>query len=259
MYLRLAFSVAAHLETEILVVDEVLAVGDAAFQKRCLGKMGTVAQGGRTVLFVSHNLAAVRGLCSRCLLLDSGALTHDATPDAAIDAYLSSLQTAGTGEADIASKPRAAKVDQTLRIEWLRLVTSAPPFVRSSAPLEVDIRFHVTEEVAGVVLGLAVETLDGTVVFEVRSAGSLGVLSQLVPGSYQTRCEIPGHRLLPGHYALSVGARSDRKHLDYVRQVLVFEVQAAEAQESAWYDDTGGLVQIRSRWDKPVPRDQEPT
>jgi lipopolysaccharide transport system ATP-binding protein len=72
MYVRLAFAVAAHLEPEILVVDEVLAVGDAAFQKKCLGKMGEVAQEGRTVLFVSHNMTAIKALCERCILLEEG-------------------------------------------------------------------------------------------------------------------------------------------------------------------------------------------
>src|ERR1035437_8235404 len=88
MYVRLAFAVAAHLEPEILIVDEVLAVGDAEFQKKCLGKMGEVAQGGRTVLFVSHNMNAIGRLCGRCLLLDRGLLAADLEPRSAIAKYL---------------------------------------------------------------------------------------------------------------------------------------------------------------------------
>src|SRR5580765_4539687 len=87
MYVRLAFAVAAHLETEILIVDEVLAVGDAEFQKKCLGKMQDVSKGGRTVLFVSHNMGAVRNLCGRGVLLDKGNLSYDGVPDKAISAY----------------------------------------------------------------------------------------------------------------------------------------------------------------------------
>ncbi len=253
MYLRLAFSVAAHLEPEILLVDEVLAVGDAAFQKRCIGKMSSVASTGRTVIFVSHNLAAVRGLCSRCLLLESGVLKCDGTPDAVIDAYLSALQAAGTGEADIADKPRAARVDETLRIERVRLLADAPPFVPSTAPLAIEMRFRVVHPISGLVLGFSVETLDGTVVFEVRSVGSLGPLELIPPGVYETRCEVRDHHLLPRHYALSVGARSDRKYLDYVRQVLIFEVQPGEGHQSPWYDQTSGLVKTASQWEKPVP------
>ena len=92
MYLRLAFAVAAHLDPEILVVDEVLAVGDAAFQKKCLGKMGEVAREGRTVLFVSHNFEAVRSLCSRCLLLKQGQLMKDSLPEICIESISASLR-----------------------------------------------------------------------------------------------------------------------------------------------------------------------
>src|ERR1700727_1393562 len=88
MYVRLAFAVAAHLETEILIVDEVLAVGDAEFQKRCLGKMSQVAEGGRTVLFVSHNMGSIRRLTRRCILLDHGKVMVDAAVETAIDSYL---------------------------------------------------------------------------------------------------------------------------------------------------------------------------
>ncbi len=96
MYVRLAFAVAAHLEPEILLVDEVLAVGDVAFQQKCLGKMGEVARGGRTVLFVSHNLAAVRRLCSSAILLRQGQLAGEGSPDAIIDEYLLGATSAGT-------------------------------------------------------------------------------------------------------------------------------------------------------------------
>src|SRR5262245_50952554 len=88
MYVRLAFAVAAHLEPEVLLVDEVLAVGDAEFQKKCLGKMESVVRNGRTVLFVSHNMAAVKALCPRVLLLDHGRVASDGPADAVIDRYI---------------------------------------------------------------------------------------------------------------------------------------------------------------------------
>ncbi|MEP6783313.1 MAG: ABC transporter ATP-binding protein [Acidobacteriota bacterium] len=95
MYVRLAFAVAAHLEPEILVVDEVLAVGDAEFQKKCLGKMREVSQGGRTVLFVSHNMAAIQTLCSRAIVLEGGRKISDSDPATSIAAYLSRASEAG--------------------------------------------------------------------------------------------------------------------------------------------------------------------
>ena len=92
MYVRLAFAVAAHLEPEILIVDEVLAVGDAEFQRKCLGKMGEVARGGRTVLFVSHNLGAVRQLCARSMLLNNGRISLDGKTNKAIEVYSNSKE-----------------------------------------------------------------------------------------------------------------------------------------------------------------------
>src|SRR5262249_47800043 len=98
MYVRLAFAVAAHLNPEILVVDEVLAVGDVTFQKKCLGKMGEVSRGGRTVLFVSHNMAAIENLCTRGVVLNQGKLCFDGSSKAAIQYYLNSLSAqSGTG------------------------------------------------------------------------------------------------------------------------------------------------------------------
>src|SRR5205085_482168 len=87
MYVRLAFAVAAHLEPEILLVDEVLAVGDIAFQKKCMGKMGDVARGGRTVVLVSHNMAAINALCSRCIILNAGGVEFDGATDKATERY----------------------------------------------------------------------------------------------------------------------------------------------------------------------------
>ena len=105
MYVRLAFAVAAHLEPEILIVDEVLAVGDAEFQKKCLGKMGDVARGGRTVLFVSHNMGAIGRLCRRCLVLEQGRLRADLEPRAAIALYLDSGMRQQTGRVDLMKFP----------------------------------------------------------------------------------------------------------------------------------------------------------
>jgi lipopolysaccharide transport system ATP-binding protein len=107
MYVRLAFAVAAHLEPEILIVDEVLAVGDAEFQKKCLGKMGEVTKQGRTILFVSHNMAAVRTLCSTCLLLDRGRMRSVGRSSEIIDQYLNNTLMTDSGEFLFARPGRA--------------------------------------------------------------------------------------------------------------------------------------------------------
>jgi lipopolysaccharide transport system ATP-binding protein len=131
MYMRLAFSVAAHLEPDILVVDEVLAVGDAAFQKKCLGKMGTVARHGRTVLFVSHNMGAVVSLCSRALLLDSGHLLLDSDPITAAARYQSMLAAAPVRSTDLSSAEHFGT--GKARFESLRLI----PERRDGSPREM--------------------------------------------------------------------------------------------------------------------------
>jgi lipopolysaccharide transport system ATP-binding protein len=110
MYVRLAFAVAAHLEPEILVIDEVLAVGDAEFQRKCLGKMRDVAHEGRTVLFVSHNMAAIRGLCTRAIVMDGGRIALDGSVDRAISAYLAGVQSGVTDRATWSYRHRGQRV-----------------------------------------------------------------------------------------------------------------------------------------------------
>jgi len=105
MYVRLAFAVAAHLDPETLVVDEVLAVGDAGFQKKCLGKMGDVARHGRTILLVSHNMGAIRGLCTRCLWIDAGRLVDDGAPERVVARYIESVFAKGFGEVRSKTNP----------------------------------------------------------------------------------------------------------------------------------------------------------
>src|SRR5262245_19362768 len=122
MYTRLAFAVASHLEPEILVVDEVLAVGDAAFQKKCLGKMGQVSKHGRTVLFVSHNMTAIKALCTRSVLIENGQVGLDGGVDEVVDRYL----TAGTDMARTGiipeNAPRYHDIDDEARFRSVRLM-----------------------------------------------------------------------------------------------------------------------------------------
>ena len=142
MYVRLAFAVAAHLEPEILVVDEVLAVGDAEFQKKCLGKMGDVAREGRTVLFVSHNMAAMRALCTRALYLQKGKVSYDGPVEAAITRYLSQ-GTDGSGTAEWSYRHRGKQVV----IEKAELLVSDMPTraVQSGDPVTFRIHYRVTD------------------------------------------------------------------------------------------------------------------
>ena len=122
MYLRLAFAVAAHLEPEILIVDEVLAVGDAAFQRKCLGKMGEVASSGRTVLFVSHNLQAVNTLCTRTILLDRGRIAATGATTDVVATYVASAREAATSESKEWNDLNRAPGNSRIRVRAVRVV-----------------------------------------------------------------------------------------------------------------------------------------
>lgn len=143
MYVRLAFAVAAHLEPEILIVDEVLAVGDAAFQRKCMGKMGDVARHGRTVLFVSHNMSAVAALCSRAILLRQGALVCDAGVSEVTAMYQASLYAGNSNTTDLSTAPHIGGT-QRARLTSLKLTPvsrdgTVLPFVRRGQSLDAEI------------------------------------------------------------------------------------------------------------------------
>ncbi len=140
MYVRLAFAVAAHLQPEILVVDEVLAVGDAAFQKKCLGKMGDVAKEGRTILFVSHNMAAVQALCDRAILLQSGKLIYDGPTAEVTQRYLHSVMS-------VAEVPLELRKDRTgdgsVRITGMKVESlDADKVLRSTSRLKITVHYR---------------------------------------------------------------------------------------------------------------------
>ena len=142
MYVRLAFAVAAHLEPEILIVDEVLAVGDAEFQKKCLGKMQDVASQGRTVLFVSHNMAAVRRLCARGILLGKGSVVTDGEINAIVDAYLNGSNQAGDGAKYFFPTPSDLTRPFFESIEVVNTAGVSRSTIMAGEPFEVSITLH---------------------------------------------------------------------------------------------------------------------
>jgi ABC-2 type transport system ATP-binding protein/lipopolysaccharide transport system ATP-binding protein len=155
MYLRLAFAVAAHLDPDVLIVDEVLAVGDAEFQRKCLGRISEVEQEGRTVVFVSHDLHALGRVCKRALWIDAGRLKMDAPTSDVVRAYLASLGEAGSGTAEL--QRRAGPV--TLRRIRVGTGDGAPPL--RDEPLEIVVEFAVHESVLGLDLAIYVTSSDG--------------------------------------------------------------------------------------------------
>jgi len=186
MYVRLAFAVAAHLEPEILVVDEVLAVGDVQFQKKCVGKMSEAARRGRTVLFVSHNMAAIRNLCSRALLLNQGRCELDGAPDCVIAHYL-----ANNAAALSATMEMPPGEDSGARATTLRLSTpdgTPRTLFRIGEPWKVRVEFQLTRDLPHVIAAVGLRSIESVPLVTWWSAQS-----DLRAGSYSVEfeCDIP--------------------------------------------------------------------
>jgi lipopolysaccharide transport system ATP-binding protein len=205
MHTRLAFSVAAHLEPEILIIDEVLAVGDAEFQKKCLGKMDEVAKGGRTVLFVSHNMSAVEQLCTRAVWLDSGKLvldTHD-IHEAAAQYFQSSTGSAVSGE--VTSETAPPLENEFFSLKSFRLCNGAGETINGSVPanlpVSVEIRLDVKKTHSSLLLGYSVANETGDQVYwSMFSDQDDAIVSQLKIGEAVLTSPVPPRFLNQGRY-----------------------------------------------------------
>lgn len=261
MYVRLAFAVAAHLEPDILIVDEVLAVGDAAFQRKCLGKMDEANTAGRTVIFVSHNMAAIRTLTPRAIWLDHGTVVADGRTSDVITDYLASAAIAGAAVADLTDESLRRSVGKwtagRVRFEQLALLTPAGEPVGSipqGAPLRFEVAFQVREPVRFLELYLRVKTPDGLTLFTSFSGQHEETIER---GRYVGICEIVDTRLSPGGYAVELVARAADPE-DIVPRALVFDVQAGHVSEDDnpnYARSWSGVVRVESSWTELVPAD----
>lgn len=203
MYVRLAFAVAAHLRTEIMIVDEVLAVGDARFQKRCLGKMNDVVREGRTVLFVSHNLGSVRELCSRGLLLDGGRVRADGPVDDVLARYIESIADAGGRSCTFPDDPTKRIRIRTLRVGSPGRAPSQPLDIAD--PIQIEIEYVVREATTGANLGLVVSR-EGVPVFSSFDIDTNPAAFEHRPaGEYRSRIALPRRLLKAGLYTVTAG------------------------------------------------------
>jgi len=233
MYVRLAFAVAAHLDPEILLVDEVLAVGDVAFQKKCLGKMGEVAREGRTVLFVSHNSAAIEALCSACIMFASGRLAGRGTPLDVLSQYVAASADSGSGEQSLvqhAGRPGHHLPTMT-RVE-LRSVGPRPTgALRMGAPLEIRVSYVAARPLRPV-LGAVVKTSYGASVFcaSDRFCDQLIRCEPLARGTVV--CTIEKLPLMPGNYTIDLYLGDANGDFDVIYEATSFEVLAADVTGS---------------------------
>ena len=254
MYLRLAFAVSAYLEPEILVVDEVLAVGDAEFQRKCLGKMSDVATQGRTVLFVSHNMSAVLRLTEETIVLERGKMAYRAPTMEAIDYYLSS-GLAQSGErlwlADEIPSDAAPFTPISMRI--LNRSGKVVDTIRSVEPLAVELVYSLSEPLNGLRVGIYLMNGSGELVFtsfDTDDPADYERFGVREAGRYVSRCVIPADFLNEGRYILGVNASSFRVRRYFQEEnSLAFTVDPSGAPGMQWTELRAGLVRPRLEWE----------
>jgi len=260
MYMRLAFAVAAHLQPEILIVDEVLAVGDAAFQKKCLGKMSEVSQNGRTVIFVSHNMSAVQNLCSRVIWLAGGKVVEDGEPSRVIGNYLKTTLT--TMSQQTWPEPNAAPGNDSVRLRRAAIVPAAAEFedhftVRT--PLRVEFEYWNLVDGAALDLAVVIRTEEGYPIFSTLSGSDPRWTGKPFPaGLYRSSFEIPGHLLNDGVHRVEVNFRRNERHLLYrLDDVLVFEVIDTAEDRVGSFGKVVGAVRPPLAWTTTLVEEQQ--
>jgi lipopolysaccharide transport system ATP-binding protein len=251
MYVRLAFAVAAYLEPDILIVDEVLAVGDLMFQKKCLGKMHDVTQKGRTVLFVSHNMMAVKSLCTRVILLDAGRVASEGSVDQVIDTYLTAgteMSRTGVVPEDV---PRSGTGEAHIRQVELLDVSGRPiSQLYFGQPFRLTLTVEVSSRIDDTVVGVGISSLDGTrIATSYNIEGGREAMS-LPEGIYKLSVEL-NVTLLPRRYTLDVFmAHVDGADIDVVNRTLEFEALGVAEQGTDHYPWSAvhGFIRLDGRW-----------
>jgi len=249
MKVRLAFSVAAFMEPDILLVDEVLAVGDASFQNKCIGKMSEVSKQGRTVIFVSHNMPAVANLCDRVILLDSGKVKLDMDPNTAIKEYFAGISTfSKTGDFSKVPRPRGhSPVLQ--KIKFFDQKGNSISSIQTGEALTIHMYYKHTNTLKNSYFGLVFETLMGVKVFWVNTKIQKGALPDLSPSGI-IECRIPRIPLVTGTYFLSAGCGSQKKQLDFIErgcQIRVTEADVFGTGRSS--DPKVSVVFVDAKWE----------
>jgi lipopolysaccharide transport system ATP-binding protein len=226
MTVRLAFAVAAHLEPEILLVDEVLAVGDVAFQRKCLGKMEGVAKQGRTVLFVSHNMAAIQALCPRAILLQQGRVIQDGPADAVIRHYLSDLMS--SAEYAFTDNPERSG-NGAIRFTGARVLNDTnQPTQRLIAgrPVSFELDYENVDCAKQAYVAMTISNHLGVAVTNLNMQ-----LTNYTPGELGAKgtfvCHIPNLPLPIGQYRVAVGLNMNRQVIDHIPNALVFNVESS--------------------------------
>ena len=242
MYVRLGFAVAAHLDPEVLIVDEVLAVGDAAFQRKCLGTLDDAARGGRTIVLVSHNMATIQRLCTRAVLLDQGRVVDDGSPEAVVTRYL-----------HVEDRPRYRAGARTGAAQILEADLRTPagaPLARPSAsePIALHVRVVLPEPSPGWTLEATLLSREGLPLFTASSQVA-GLDLPDGPGEIAVRVVIPADTLLATDYHLGLTLRlADLDAADHREPALSFTVEPGSSAVHAGAVQPRGSMQVACAW-----------
>ena len=250
MYVRLAFAVAAHLDTEILMVDEVLAVGDAAFQQKCLGKMDELAHTGRTVLFVSHNMPAVRRLCRRVVWMDHGRVVDFDDTETVLARYMDEV--VSTRCEYLAGAAELAQATGPIRLRRVSVVDAKD---RSTGTLTnlgeafLEVEYELVRPTLNMRVGFRLVSNDGAVVLTSVDTDPEGQGTRREAGRYVSRCQLPLALLNAGRYHVTAIADRPMQELLFLREALIsFVVHLAGGAGSAVPETRRGVVRLHCPW-----------
>jgi lipopolysaccharide transport system ATP-binding protein len=252
MQLRLAFAVAAFLEPEILIIDEVLAVGDAEFQKKCMGKMEDVSKNGRTILFVSHNMASMKTLCQRGLLIEKGKLVHDGTMAKAVETYLATAtKTLVSG----AIPANSSSINNgTVKFTKFKLLDKAGDMtetVNYFSPINLYFELESNIDLPASLIDIRIKTIDGIMAVHAMNSYTNSEKGTLKKGLNIIHCKLQ-NQLQPGKYSFTIGVhKTDGATIEFVEDILDFHVLniAEEGNTDFIYSNYKlGLVRFESEW-----------
>jgi lipopolysaccharide transport system ATP-binding protein len=260
MYMRLAFAVAAHLEPEILLVDEVLAVGDAAFQKKCMGKMGEVAKEGRTVLFVSHNMVAVQSLCQNGMLLDKGELIQTGPVNQIVSNYLQYCLTSTQLDQTWENEEEAPGLDE-VRLHRISLQTrdQENKMITMDTPILVIVEYWNKIPASCLHITLHIRNEQGIIAFTTGSCQEPEWKGQsLEKGLYRSICQIPKNLLNSGRHSISILVVKNLSDVIFTREdALIFDVVDNREISGGWFGKEHGVVSPLLNWSTKLVQPQD--
>jgi lipopolysaccharide transport system ATP-binding protein len=245
MYVRLAFSVAAHLEPEILIVDEVLAVGDSAFQKKCLGKMEDVGKEGRTVLFVSHTMSTITTLCQKAIWLSHGHVEMQGDAEQITSKYL--MQGAEHSGEVILKNNDSSQRFEFKRVSLLNHTGNITSAFDIRDPIKIQLEYYATKLLKNLEISLRVYNSSGIPIFTTNRSSYLS--SDVTAGDHISEIEIPSLFLAPGFYTIDIGAHIPKIEIvSEYKSLLTFEVDETGSGMSVYHGAAYGVIMVNLPW-----------